>query len=130
MIPEKTLSKVCGCGSSEKIETPRQDMHYSDIRCRSCGFHFGFGTDPEKKPKSRKGQADLVKKYSKGFCEICLRTKQDLPLPEVLEAHHIIEVARGGDDEAENIQICCTPCHRWIHHQRTYLGHYHKQGAA
>lgn len=49
--------------------------------------------------------------------------REELPLPEVLEAHHVVEVQEGGSDERDNLWIVCTACHSMIHYLRTYLGH-------
>ena len=117
------------CGSAERktIIGPHAGGHYSRIECNNCGKFIKWGKDPNKQKKSRKGNAELVKQFSKGYCEICLRKKKQLPKPQTLEAHHIIEVNQGGGDDAENIQIACTNCHRLIHHLRTYLGYYHTE---
>lgn len=40
-------------------------------------------------------------------CQVCGRVGQ----PSELEADHIINVARGGTDDMENLQTICIPCH-------------------
>ena len=84
------------------------------------------GNQPSKEVRRRETEK-LVNRYSKGFCELCLRAKNQLPGTQTLEAHHVIEVQDGGSDERNNIWIVCTSCHKFVHHQRTYLGHYHQE---
>lgn len=65
---------------------------------------------------------DLVKKYSKGYCEMCLRTEEAVRTRpnETLEAHHVIPYQHGGSHERDNIWIVCTACHKYIEHVRRY----------
>ena len=103
---------------------------YSRINCADCGRYIRWGVNPAKaKRKSRSGQGILLSEHSNGYCEICLRTEDLLPRQQQLEAHHVIPVEMGGGNDKANIQICCTQCHRLIHHVRTYLGHYGKADA-
>lgn len=120
------------CDSTETrvILGPHPGGHYSKILCADCNAFKYWGKKPDsEKPKSPRAEVSktLVQQYSRGFCEICLRPSVELPLPETLEGHHVIPVTEQGTDDRENIQIVCTACHRWIHHQRTYLGHYHRK---
>lgn len=55
---------------------------------------------------------------------MCLRDLKDIPLPQVLEGHHVVEFQDGGSDDRSNVWIVCTACHKLIHYQRTYLGHF------
>lgn len=116
--------RFCGSDRAKRIYGPHPGGHYAKIECLDCQRFLKWEGKPENKPNKRKNQAKLLDRYSKGFCEICLRPVEHIPFPQVLEAHHIIQVEDGGGDERENIQIVCTPCHKWIHHQRTYYGHY------
>lgn len=61
---------------------------------------------------------DLVRKYGQEFCELCLRKENDMPGPQTLEAHHVVEHQSGGGEGRENIWIVCTACHRLIHLRR------------
>jgi hypothetical protein len=117
------------CASTDLCEViaVNRGGHYGKIVCNRCDRFIKWIP----KPKAEKAQdpraevsKTLVNQYSKGFCEICLRKDQQLPKPQTLEGHHIVQVKDGGTDDKENIQIVCTFCHRWIHSQRTYLGHY------
>lgn len=118
------MSKICPKCSSEAVEILRHNgIHYGDYRCPNCNRHLGFiptpGDGSSKRPRKSK---PLVDRYSRGVCELCRRAQSDLPKGQTLEAHHIIEVEEGGGDERGNVTIVCTPCHRLIHHQRTYIG--------
>lgn len=95
--------------------------------CPDCECHIRFipkDKDAKRRPKDHKS---LVNKYSNGYCECCLRTKESLPQFQTLEAHHVRPYHLGGESTRENIWIVCTPCHRLIEHFRTYMGHYSGQ---
>jgi len=130
----------CGSHRSHELLGPivngvQQDFaagKYSRVNCADCGRYIRWGVNPSKPSKKRRssGQKDLLENFSNGFCEICLRTEQLLPRQQQLEAHHVIPVEMGGGNDQQNIQICCTQCHKLIHHVRTYLGHYGKAEVA
>jgi len=54
---------------------------------------------------------------------MCLIKEVDLPPRETLEGHHVVEYANGGTDDADNVWVVCTACHKLIHWRRTYLEH-------
>lgn len=58
---------------------------------------------------------------------MCLRLEAELPATQDLDGHHVVEYSAGGTDDRTNVWILCTSCHRLVHHQRTYLGHYHSR---
>lgn len=118
------ICQYCGSDRHRRILGPHPGGHYAKIVCLECDRFHKWEGKPEGTPKRRKNQAKLLERYSKGFCELCLRQSNQIPLPQVLEAHHVIPVTDGGSDDRDNIQIVCTACHKLIHHQRTYLGHY------
>ena len=43
-------------------------------------------------------------------CQVC-----DYKKEKVLQIHHIVERAKGGNDELENLVLLCPNCHREIH---------------
>lgn len=93
--------------------------HYAKVICRVCG-HWHWMKKPKnegKRPPNKYTPADLGINY----CQICLRSRNDLIKTETLEVHHIIEVGKDGEDVPENCWVVCTPCHRIIHYNRTYL---------
>jgi len=97
--------------------------HFAKRVCGLCGTFWGWAPKPDgdkfKRPASHR---DLVKKFGQGFCELCLRTKEQLRNGDTFEGHHIQEYAEEGEPKAENILIVCTACHRLINWLRTYHG--------
>jgi 5-methylcytosine-specific restriction endonuclease McrA len=70
---------------------------------------------------------ELVPENMRDYCWVCLRDRAMLKslrpmLP--LEAHHIIEVKDGGQDERNNIMIACKECHSGIHRIREAFNRY------
>lgn len=115
---------TCGTTEHQALIGTWSGGHYAKVICSKCDRFIKWQGKPEaKKAKRPAVQKKLVSLHSKGFCEICLRLEHQIPAPQTLEAHHIIPVENGGGNEAENIQVCCTACHRLIHWQRTYIGH-------
>jgi len=110
------------CGSNDFTYRPGTAQHYKGRICNKC-HTFSWISKPEEIAYKRpKNQTELVQKYSRGYCEICLIPEDRLPRWESLEAQHIIEYQAGGSSERENIIIVCTRCHRLIHWLRTYVG--------
>lgn len=61
--------------------------------------------------------AEYVKRLANGSCDLCANSapfcnKQNEPY---LESHHIIWLARGGDDTIDNTVALCPNCHRKMH---------------
>jgi 5-methylcytosine-specific restriction enzyme A len=61
--------------------------------------------------------SELAKRRANGICQLC-----DQPAPfssrkgePYLETHHIVWLARGGEDSIENTVALCPNCHRRIH---------------
>lgn len=109
------------CGSTKRrIELTPDLLHYGKEVCGN-GHHLRWVPTPGKEKAHRPAaHKDLVRKYSLGYCEICLIAEDHLPPRQTLEAHHIIEHQDGGGELRENIQIVCTKCHRLIHWNRTH----------
>lgn len=107
-------------------------VHYADVRCCKCGKHFfqGKPDDDVTKYKRPKAHADLVNKFSRGYCELCGFEQVNLPRGETLTAHHVARFAEGGPATRENTWIVCSACHSLIEHQRTYRGKLHRVVAA
>lgn len=97
--------------------------HYSRIVCGDCGQFKEWGKKPRasKRKRSTKGHAELLQKYGKGFCEMCLRQSSELNVKHGLQVHHVIEHADGGSNERDNVWIVCAHCHSQIHLHRNYL---------
>jgi len=63
----------------------------------------------------------LVKKYGRGFCELCLVKEINLNrVNHDLEGHHLIPHEWTADSRRENVWIVCKPCHKLIEHLRDY----------
>lgn len=108
------------------LDTP----HFARLNCNGCGAFIewvGMPDAPAKKDrhKSRKKLRDLGDR-----CEICLRHRDELPAPEQLEVHHVLEVAADdGTDDRDNLRAYCSACHAMVAWTRTYFGHYHPEVA-
>lgn len=112
--------------------------HWGEARCLKCDSWIEFVSKPgELRDKARRESAHkkIAKKYSEGYCQVCLILEDKLPLGESLEGHHIVEYQDGGEPTRENTLICCTACHSLIHWRRTYQQHivgekgvFHAQG--
>ena len=114
----------CGDQGPHAAERRTNGTHYADCRCAKCGQHW-FPPKPETdvtKYKRPKSHAELVNKFSRGFCELCGFKSEELPRSETLHAHHVEAYAEGGEPTRENTWIVCTACHSLIEHQRTYRG--------
>ena len=115
------------CGSTEVavIPGPHPGGHHAREECAKCGRFTRWLPKPDsdraRRPASHRA---LVKKYGRGFCELCLLREGDLRGGEVLQAHHVDEFCSKGSSDRENVWIVCTCCHTLIGHQRTYRGHY------
>lgn len=124
----ETVNQKCrypGClGMEMRLRVRDSGPHYADLICNTCGKHNGFKSKPDAdRSKRPKAHTDLVAKFGRGFCELCLRPKCELRKCDVLEAQHVEEYQGGGDSSRENIWIVCTACHKLIHWMRTYHGH-------
>jgi 5-methylcytosine-specific restriction endonuclease McrA len=113
------------CQSKELTTTLTiSGIHHARVDCANpfCQRFVEWLPKPDNERVRRPAsQRDLVRKYSKGYCEICLILEPYIPKGEELEAQHIIEYQDGGTNDRENIQIVCTRCHRMIHWMRTYV---------
>jgi hypothetical protein len=100
--------------------------HFARVDCNNCKRFIDWMSLPDApakrdRRKSRKKLDDLGER-----CEICLRHRDDLPGPEELQVHHVLEVAADeGSDELSNLRLYCSACHSIVNWARTYFGHYH-----
>lgn len=107
------------------VEVQTTGVHHAKVECAKCRRFLRWLSKPDSDPtkyKRPQTHRDLVSKFSNGFCEMCLRDKNELPKGQTLEAQHVIEFQDGGSEKRENIWIVCTACHRIIHWLRTYVG--------
>lgn len=116
---------VCRKCYSENVTNTFHDGKQQYLtRCADCSAVTWQPKDEADKYRREAKHLDLVKKYNGTHCQWCARTKEEIPPPGTLEAHHIIEYKDGGTDDRENILILCTCCHKDCHQKRTYFGHY------
>lgn len=61
--------------------------------------------------------AELAKRRANGKCELCGKPApfDNASNEPYLESHHIVWLAHGGDDSAENTVALCPNCHRKMH---------------
>ena len=110
------------CASDELryVLTPRSP-HYAALICGRCRRKLRWLPKPVaervRRPASHR---HLVRRYSRGFCQLCLTAERDLPAGQTLEGHHVVEYQQGGDDSRGNVWIVCTGCARLIHWRRTW----------
>lgn len=123
----KPVCRFCGC--QHGWVKPTKTKHFAEIICANgdCAKHLGWMPKPKGSNKKRVDTKGLVKRYSPGYCQMCLRREYELPRSEALEAHLVLPKSEGGNEDQSNIWIVCSKCHSLIHHERTYLGHYKSQ---
>ena len=106
----------CGCDDLTEELTPDMNHHGKRV-CMSCHGFNGWLPKPDKdKTKRPASHKRLAKKLGNGFCEMCLLDSDNL------EGHHVIPYKNDGDSHKDNVWILCVPCHKLIHHTRTYHG--------
>jgi len=81
----------------------------------------------KKKPATRAAQttafvrdaavAELAKRLAHGVCDLCGNTAPFLKRGNepYLECHHVVWLAKGGEDHIENTVALCPNCHRRMH---------------
>ena len=89
-------------------------LHHGFVRCPQHG-HRWVVTNPTKTRRRKVSIASaefLFGPKLATFCWLCLTTDC------ALELHHIVEVAQGGTDDAQNLQVLCVDCHALTHRLR------------
>ena len=99
------------------------DLHGHRMDCPACGKFMGWGG--RKKEATINGNRQFSTQWPPSrlgidHCQMCERKAHHLGEGK-LNSHHVVEIAKGGEDEPDNIWVVCTSCHRLIHHQRTYI---------
>lgn len=116
----------CICGSKGATATAETDgPHFMRLTCNGCGRFLDWISWPVERPSDHKRRRQRITKLGEDRCELCLRSRFELPVPQTLQEHHVIEHAEGGSDEPDNTRVYCTACHAKILWLRTYFGHYH-----
>jgi HNH endonuclease len=125
-----TCNRCGSIGGKFQFVHDQGSPHFARVDCRACGAFIDWVKFPDgplkgDRRKSRKKLRDMGDR-----CEICLRHRDDLPAPEQLEVHHVLEVvADDGTDDRENLRVYCSACHAMVNWIRTYFGHYQRAGA-
>lgn len=96
--------------------------HWAKCKCKACGCVW-FPPKPDVRTKRESKHTDLVRKFSRGYCEICGLLEVGRPAGMFFVAHHIDEYQAGGDADRSNVQILCQACHTLVHWRRTYVKH-------
>lgn len=96
-------------------------------RARTHGHFLEWLEKPKEIAKSRRATKMRKVDDATERCEMCLRHSSELAAPNVLRAHHLIEVQHGGDDSDANRRVHCDDCHRLIHWTRMALGRPHAE---
>lgn len=115
----------CKATIEPTIEIRTTGKHYANMICPQCNRHLGFAPKPDSDASKYNRPAqhrELVRKHSRGYCELCRFTESQLPKNCSLEAHHVIPFEEGGEPTRDNTWILCTACHRLVEWQRTYRG--------
>lgn len=113
-VPETLVRK-----NRETKERQAKKLTNAELRNRAncsskqAGTRTGPTTTFERSP----WVSEYAKRWANGVCQLC---EQDAPFKDksgdpFLESHHIIWLARGGDDSIENSIALCPNCHRKIH---------------
>jgi hypothetical protein len=113
----------CGyCGSRDLVQQQNaQGPHWGREYCGCCRRFLRWLPKPDSERSNRPAaHRELVDRYGRGFCELCLAPAERLPADQTLEAHHVIEYAEEGSPERENIWIVCTRCAKLIHWVRKW----------
>lgn len=118
------VCKTCGYEGEQVVVLTPEHQHHAKALCARCRRWIAWVSKPDA-DKYRRPSADkkLVKKFSRGFCEMCLIREENIPNGASLEGHHIVEFKDGGEPTRENTWILCTACHRLVNWRRTYVGH-------
>lgn len=117
------------CGSKgAEAAVEMEGPHFMRLTCHSCGrFLDWLGWPPEAEPRKRRPGKRLLTRIGEDHCEICGRSRFEIPLPGQLIPHHVIPVETGGSDDADNLRAYCSSCHGLVEWARTYFGHYHPE---
>lgn len=118
--------RFAACSGECELRPCESGPHFAYWECTVCHRHNGWQAKPDgDKAKRPASHSDLVRKFGRGFCELCLRTRDELRSADTFEAHHVIEYSdqhHESDGTQENIWILCTACHRLVNWIRTYFG--------
>jgi hypothetical protein len=99
-------------------------IHYGKFVCPACGRLLSWAKKPDNEGKRRRPPQDhlhwVFEEAGIDYCQMCMRSRRELPHGTVLDVHHIVEVQDGGDHERSNLMLLCNVCHRIVHLLRLY----------
>lgn len=130
MSDNKELRRCCQCGEmvvalpvagTETIKDGEL-VRGARLECPMCSFFMGWNRLPKNERKRSASHRDLVAKYGRGFCEMCLVPSEELGAGNYLVGHHVKEHSDGGTSDRENVWILCNACHSLVHWTRTHHG--------
>jgi len=104
----------CQC-HERKIIRLSTGPHYAAEVCADCGRWFRWVPRPGAPARRPAAHGNLLARYGRGYCEMCLRSVDQLGPRGGLVAHHVRQYARGGGPQRENVWILCTSCHLAVH---------------
>lgn len=107
----------CGCDRGE-ITKEVTGHHYAKLTCWQCGLFIKWLPKPENEKRNRRKVKRLMPEIE--YCQLCLRTRDELDGTATIEEHHVLEVNEYPelDNERENRWVVCTRCHGLIHNLR------------
>lgn len=117
----------CGHDGPHNATLEERGHHYARLTCVVCDCFIAWLPKPDddstkyRRPSSHRA---MVKKHSRGYCEMCRIVEAEVPKGESLEAHHVIPFDEDGPDTRENTWILCTGCHKLVEWRRTYQKHF------
>lgn len=116
--------RFCRRTTDHMIEPWDHGMHGGKALCSTVGCTAFVWlpratVNPTRRPAIHR---NLLAKYDRGFCELCLRPRSALKSCETLMAHHVRPFADEGEPTRGNVWIVCTACHSLIHWQRKFNG--------
>lgn len=121
---QERACRFCGTPGPHFVKVMTEGKHYARVTCAECSAFIGWLPKPDNEKARRPAtHRDLVAKFGRGYCEMCLTPESKLPKGESLEGHHVDEYQNGGEASRENTWILCTACHSLVNWRRTYQRH-------
>lgn len=121
--------KRCKWAGQPVAQGEPNETHGHKLVCPECGMFLAWG-GKVKPLKTKDGERAIstqwtAKRLGIDECQLCRRSRDFIEgCGESLEAHHLKPIRDGGEDKPYNLLVVCTPCHKQIHHNQTYLnGH-------
>jgi 5-methylcytosine-specific restriction endonuclease McrA len=112
--------KINGCGSLSITEIGFNEIHGHRYQCETCGYTWWGGRLKNKENNKKRPPFPKPADLKVCECEICGLNEDELGYSEVLETHH--KDHNPQNNERLNLWVLCTPCHKKVHHERTYRG--------